>query len=153
MHSVVYCCRCCSFLLLILVFFFFFFFFQAEDGIRDYKVTGVRRVLFRSQGGLPEIFKLREKPTDINFFKRSLDRKSTRLNSSHLVISYAVFCLKKMKLQSVGEPLVQHHLQRLVVGMGDGVFSEERVEDGYFFFRTTGTPGGFPFSPGGRSPA
>src|SRR5256885_3852459 len=27
------------------------------------------------------------------------DRKSTRLNSSHLVISYAVFCLKKKKLQ------------------------------------------------------
>src|SRR5688500_19501428 len=26
-----------------------------------------------------------------------LDRKSTRLNSSHLVISYAVFCLKKQK--------------------------------------------------------
>src|SRR5256885_13233840 len=30
------------------------------------------------------------------------DRKSTRLNSSHLVISYAVFCLKKKKSQ--------HHL-------------------------------------------
>src|SRR3989454_6151279 len=28
---------------------------------------------------------------------RTLDRKSTRLNSSHLVISYAVFCLKKKK--------------------------------------------------------
>src|SRR5436853_2780481 len=28
----------------------------------------------------------------------SLDRKSTRLNSSHLGISYAVFCLKKKKL-------------------------------------------------------
>src|SRR5256885_4137985 len=28
-----------------------------------------------------------------------LDRKSTRLNSSHLVISYAVFCLKKKKCQ------------------------------------------------------
>src|SRR5256885_8233714 len=27
------------------------------------------------------------------------DRKSTRLNSSHLVISYAVFCLKKKKLK------------------------------------------------------
>src|SRR5256885_14212345 len=26
----------------------FFLFFQAEDGIRDYKVTGVQRVLFRS---------------------------------------------------------------------------------------------------------
>src|SRR5256885_8487208 len=29
---------------------------------------------------------------------QSLDRKSTRLNSSHLVISYAVFCLKKKKI-------------------------------------------------------
>src|SRR5256885_12604291 len=28
---------------------------------------------------------------------RGEDRKSTRLNSSHLVISYAVFCLKKKK--------------------------------------------------------
>src|SRR5256885_9469070 len=27
------------------------------------------------------------------------DRKSTRLNSSHLVISYAVFCLKKKKMK------------------------------------------------------
>src|SRR5256885_6881683 len=27
----------------------------------------------------------------------NIDRKSTRLNSSHLVISYAVFCLKKKK--------------------------------------------------------
>src|SRR5205807_10634857 len=29
------------------------------------------------------------------FTPEVLDRKSTRLNSSHLVISYAVFCLKK----------------------------------------------------------
>src|SRR2546426_8843752 len=29
------------------------------------------------------------------------DRKSTRLNSSHLVISYAVFCLKKKKPSSL----------------------------------------------------
>src|SRR5256885_7413140 len=29
--------------------------------------------------------------------ERREDRKSTRLNSSHLVISYAVFCLKKIK--------------------------------------------------------
>src|SRR5256885_5326461 len=28
------------------------------------------------------------------------DRKSTRLNSSHLVISYAVFCLKKKKTET-----------------------------------------------------
>src|SRR5256885_10698488 len=32
---------------------------------------------------------------DEEFLARALDRKSTRLNSSHLVISYAVFCLKK----------------------------------------------------------
>src|SRR5256885_9000660 len=31
--------------------------------------------------------------------RRRADRKSTRLNSSHLVISYAVFCLKKKKKQ------------------------------------------------------
>src|SRR5256885_9434676 len=30
-----------------------------------------------------------------------VDRKSTRLNSSHLVISYAVFCLKKKKMLSL----------------------------------------------------
>src|SRR5256885_7554279 len=33
----------------------------------------------------------------ISFCAISQDRKSTRLNSSHLVISYAVFCLKKKK--------------------------------------------------------
>src|SRR5438034_2949638 len=31
------------------------------------------------------------------------DRKSTRLNSSHTVISYAVFCLKKKKQTSVNQ--------------------------------------------------
>src|SRR5438034_3695580 len=30
-------------------------------------------------------------------FRNTRDRKSTRLNSSHTVISYAVFCLKKKK--------------------------------------------------------
>src|SRR5260221_6360437 len=34
-----------------------------------------------------------------------LDRKSTRLNSSHTVISYAVFCLKKKYLQFVREAI------------------------------------------------
>src|SRR2546430_4222726 len=32
------------------------------------------------------------------------DRKSTRLNSSHLVISYAVFCLKKKTVYSFASP-------------------------------------------------
>src|ERR1039458_1395695 len=33
--------------------------------------------------------------SDMNHCRRHRDRKSTRLNSSHLGISYAVFCLKK----------------------------------------------------------
>src|SRR5690242_20869369 len=32
---------------------------------------------------------------------RVVDRKSTRLNSSHMSISYAVFCLKKKKKQQI----------------------------------------------------
>src|SRR5947208_6423287 len=34
------------------------------------------------------------------FPTRAGDRKSTRLNSSHQIISYAVFCLKKKKIKS-----------------------------------------------------
>src|SRR5437773_8825759 len=34
----------------------------------------------------------------------SLDRKSTRLNSSHITISYAVFCLKKKTKQLLQPP-------------------------------------------------
>src|SRR2546426_2780458 len=37
---------------------------------------------------------------------RTLDRKSTRLNSSHLVISYAVFCLKKKNTVFLCMPIV-----------------------------------------------
>src|SRR5256885_8358364 len=36
-------------------------------------------------------------PRRAAFTRGDPDRKSTRLNSSHLVISYAVFCLKKKK--------------------------------------------------------
>src|SRR5258708_36472141 len=36
-------------------------------------------------------------------FGLRLDRKSTRLNSSHQIISYAVFCLKKKKRASVAK--------------------------------------------------
>src|SRR6266566_7148111 len=40
--------------------------------------------------------------------RKAGDRKSTRLNSSHLVISYAVFCLKKKKTKSPVSSLMQH---------------------------------------------
>src|SRR5437870_11393933 len=41
-----------------------------------------------------------------NFRHVALDRKSTRLNSSHVAISYAVFCLKKKKKKT------QQHLNK-----------------------------------------
>src|SRR5258705_2924084 len=44
-------------------------------------------------------------PASILVENAGLDRKSTRLNSSHLGISYAVFCLKKKKK-------VHHDVQR-----------------------------------------
>src|SRR5688500_1530060 len=44
----------------------------------------------------------------VGYYENSGDRKSTRLNSSHLVISYAVFCLKKKKKTKItGEQSVQ----------------------------------------------
>src|SRR5256885_9728833 len=42
------------------------------------------------------------------------DRKSTRLNSSHLVISYAVFCLKKKK-KSQDTARLYHNVLREVI--------------------------------------
>src|SRR2546421_6920971 len=41
-----------------------------------------------------------------------IDRKSTRLNSSHDQISYAVFCLKKKKKQDTSEPPRSRRPQR-----------------------------------------
>src|SRR6516165_10235305 len=42
-----------------------------------------------------DLFKAWQAPTTSPRDKKELDRKSTRLNSSHSQISYAVFCLKK----------------------------------------------------------
>src|SRR5256885_9447274 len=48
------------------------------------------------------------------------DRKSTRLNSSHLVISYAVFCLKKKKKNDFA-----HHVK---ITIGTYIHSVRQVE-------------------------
>src|SRR2546422_8123759 len=64
--------------------------------------------LFRSQGSLPHVVSQTPGPAapllescpphHVALSRRSpRDRKSTRLNSSHGYISYAVFCLKKKK--------------------------------------------------------
>src|SRR2546426_7615336 len=55
---------------------------------------------FRSRFGIPISD---EEIAEAPFYR---DRKSTRLNSSHLVISYAVFCLKKKNTpQYVGQSI------------------------------------------------
>src|SRR5437588_9655594 len=67
----------------------------------------------------------------------SRDRKSTRLNSSHTVSSYAVFCLKKKKVQRPGflnlndaelpqEPAIFQHLTSRVTHP-DGLRSERHL--------------------------
>src|SRR5258708_21574589 len=43
---------------------------------------------------------------NVNFPILDTDRKSTRLNSSHQIISYAVFCLKKKKKEKLRNDLV-----------------------------------------------
>src|SRR5256885_4910773 len=58
-------------------------------------------------------------------FCSAVDRKSTRLNSSHLVISYAVFCLKKKR------KFVMHRVsdrpQRLAVCFRAAIPDSERL--------------------------
>src|SRR6266702_5869524 len=47
---------------------------------------------------------------------REIDRKSTRLNSSHVAISYAVFCLKKKKkLCGEGTDLKQNIIRHMTL--------------------------------------
>src|SRR2546430_8173943 len=52
------------------------------------------RLCHREKPGRPDFGKNANR---IDRFERRRDRKSTRLNSSHSQISYAVFCLKKKK--------------------------------------------------------
>src|SRR5258708_26233240 len=61
------------------------------------------RLLKRNRGHGGRLTNLRPSPQEDENCRESLklvnlpDRKSTRLNSSHQIISYAVFCLKKKK--------------------------------------------------------
>src|SRR5256885_11979108 len=68
--------------------------------------------LFRSVRRHDQQRRLREEQLQRRHHLRgagSPDRKSTRLNSSHLVISYAVFCLKKKKNKKY---MKQHETQK-----------------------------------------
>src|SRR2546426_3638354 len=63
-------------------------------------VARLQLVLLRVEvllGALAHRHVLAQLVAAVDAVERRQDRKSTRLNSSHLVISYAVFCLKKKK--------------------------------------------------------
>src|SRR5688500_19895003 len=64
-----------------------------------FKAAGAEITVDRGYGSGDTIAKVASGAWDIGladlYVLLRLDRKSTRLNSSHLVISYAVFCLKK----------------------------------------------------------
>src|ERR1022692_3533907 len=71
------------------------------------------------------------------------DRKSTRLNSSHLVISYAVFCLKKKKRNLFDPFPPQHHAKEMTTVIFTEFNSHEIIPHMhllfFFFFNDTAT--------------
>src|SRR6266850_6176723 len=79
-------------------FFFFFFFFFNDTATTEIYTLSLHDALPIFEAVLPDrrdLFAYRLEVTRNGHVTE--DRKSTRLNSSHLVISYAVFCLKKKK--------------------------------------------------------
>src|SRR5436305_11130028 len=93
----------CFFFVCFLVFFFFFFFNDTATteiytlSLHDALPISRRQLHGRLDRGGPP----RAACSQASF---ALDRKSTRLNSSHVRISYAVFCLKKKKKKTVKLP-------------------------------------------------
>src|SRR5256885_13493722 len=80
----------------------------AHDGFRVDRLLVARRDHFAAElhgrtnflayfGALASDATFRQSELESTLRRIELDRKSTRLNSSHLVISYAVFCLKKKR--------------------------------------------------------
>src|SRR2546427_3830337 len=66
-------------------------YFAGHHGVPVVLVTGDRAVTVEAKAVLPNVHTVAVKDAT------GADRKSTRLNSSHSQISYAVFCLKKKK--------------------------------------------------------
>src|SRR2546429_8378022 len=88
------------------LFFFFFFFFNDTATTEIYTLSLHDALpICMENGGWPldggdptrSLQTVRASRRDARSGRERLDRKSTRLNSSHGYISYAVFCLKKKK--------------------------------------------------------
>src|SRR5690349_24254195 len=81
--------------------FFLFFFFSSRRrhtrSLRDWSSDVCSSDLAPAAGVPPALTKAPAPPVSRSSDMIRGDRKSTRLNSSHVEISYAVFCLKKKK--------------------------------------------------------
>src|SRR5262245_62909801 len=90
-----------------MIMFFFFFFFMIRRPPRS--TLFPYTTLFRSipLRGAVASFDLLDEGVRREWVAR--DRKSTRLNSSHLGISYAVFCLKKKKTKT--DIAIKNHIE------------------------------------------
>src|SRR5699024_11370734 len=74
--------------------------FRLKMCISQYRITHYTVRKIRNFLGSPTFFTQMEKSYPQVIHKMWIDRKSTRLNSSHVSISYAVFCSKKKKKPS-----------------------------------------------------
>src|SRR5438270_3814982 len=95
--------------------FFFFFFLMIRRPPRS--TLFPYTTLFRSRNGRFEPEGEYTIPGVPGTGTPGIDRKSTRLNSSHSQISYAVFCLKKKKKKKKKAHKINHLLEiQLVIG-------------------------------------
>src|SRR5439155_6798743 len=76
----------------------------------------MRILLVDDEPALRELLRATFEGADVTVDEAESDRKSTRLNSSHVAISYAVFCLKKKNITDVCVPIDGF----FVDGCGDG---------------------------------
>src|SRR5438309_9159964 len=72
----------------------------ARKGFDRATVTEIARAAGLAEGSIYNYFRSKEELL-VHIPRQQLDRKSTRLNSSHSSISYAVFCLKKKTKDTV----------------------------------------------------
>src|SRR5207247_10863848 len=102
--------------------YFFFFFFNVSVPTNIYTLSlhdalpiyfdESQRVDFPHAGGVRIVAVQRRRPSSTKHVPNAKDRKSTRLNSSHEWISYAVFCLKKKN--NANKLIINMHVSSLV---------------------------------------
>src|SRR5438132_4071874 len=90
-----------------LVYFFSFYCYVDNQDLHSFP-TRRSSDLFRSVRRIPR--SLLQLIVGVLLTTFGTDRKSTRLNSSHTVISYAVFCLKKKITKLRYDPTPLHHI-------------------------------------------